>query len=359
MLIEGQMITIRINNKNQGHFQSLGYDVKFGDIILVPPEHLKRSSPAIVKVKCDIPGCDNVMEKSYSTYLLQHTYDMDVCVQHRKEKAKLTNIEKYGTEWGFQNEKVQKKIEATNIKKYGCKNPSSSEAIRIKVKQTNLQKYGVEFASKLDDTKEKMKRTNLERYGVEYFSQTNTFKTKYQSACMEKYGVKNAFAAEEIKEKIYQTNIDKYGFKSPMQNKDIKAKAMATLSNNGNVPTSTQQLSLYEIIKQKYPKTQLNYQLNSCILDIFVCIDDINIDVEYDGSYWHQDKQRDLKRDKFLQSQGFKTLRIRSGHLLPDEDELFSAIDYLTTTDHCFKEIILSDWKEVDKNESLFDSTAI
>lgn len=230
MLIEGQMITIRINNKNQGHFQSLGYDVKFGDIILVPPEHLKRSSPAIVKVRCDIPECDNVMEKSYSTYLLQHTYDMDVCVQHRKEKAKLTNIEKYGTEWGFQNEKVQKKIEATNIKKYGCKNPSSAEAIRIKVKQTNLQKYGVEFVSKL---------------------------------------------------------------------------------------------------------------------------------VEYDGSYWHQDKQRDLKRDKFLQSQGFKALRIRSGHLLPDEDELFSAIDYLTTTDHCFKEIILSDWKEVDKNESLFDSTAI
>ena len=113
------------------------------------------------------------------------------------------------------------------------------------------------------------------------------------------------------------------------------------------------------MIKNKYPDAILNYPFSSLSLDIFVEINNVKIDVEYDGWFFHQDKQKDIKRDKYLQSQGFKTLRIRSGHLLPTEQELFDAIDYLVNTEHHFKEIILSDWKEVDKYESLFDSAAV
>ena len=98
---------------------------------------------------------------------------------------------------------------------------------------------------------------------------------------------------------------------------------------------------------------------SQCSLDIFIEVNGVKIDIEYDGSYWHQNQQKDIKRDKFLQSHGFKTLRVRSGHLLPNEQELFDAIDYLVSTEHHFKEIVLSDWKKVDKYESLFDSAAI
>ena len=45
-------------------------------------------------------------------------------------------------------------------------------------------------------------------------------------------------------------------------------------------------------------------------------------------------------------SKNIKILRIRSGELLPTEQELFEAIDYLVSTEHKFKAIILSDWKE-------------
>ena len=109
------------------------------------------------------------------------------------------------------------------------------------------------------------------------------------------------------------------------------------------------------MIQKKYPDAVLNYPFSTCFLDIFVCIDDIKIDIEYDCKFFHN-KQRDIKRDKYLQSQGFKTLRIRSGHLLPTEKELFNAIDYLVDTDHIFKEIILSDWKGDDKDELLSNS---
>lgn len=40
-----------------------------------------------------------------------------------------------------------------------------------------------------------------------------------------------------------------------------------------------------------------------------------------------------------------------SGHLLPTEQELFDAIDYLVNTEHHFKEIILSDWKGKEEEE--------
>ena len=126
---------------------------------------------------------------------------------------------------------------------------------------------------------------------------------------------------------------------------------MATLANNGNVPTSSQQLELYNIIKRRYPSAELNYPFSTCSLDVFIEIDDTKIDCEYDSWYFHKDQQHDIKRDKFLQSYGFKTLRVRSGHLLPTEQELFDAIDYLVNTEHRFKEIILSDWKEKEVEE--------
>lgn len=279
MLVPGQLIQIRINNKNQQHFKELGYDVSYGDTIIVPPEHLTKCSRAIVKVQCDIDSCDSIIDKYYYAYLAQHTYCMDVCKEHKGEKTKITNLKKYGTEWGFQNEEIKRKIECTNIEKYGYENPSSSQKIRDKVKQTCLERYGVEHNSQV---------------------------------------------------------------------KEFREKAMKTLAENCSIPTSSQQIKLYEVIKSKYPDAALNYPFSTCSLDIFVCVNDIKIDVEYDGSYWHQDKQKDIKRDKFLQSQGLKTLRICSGHMLPTEQELFEAIDYLVNTEHHFKEIILSDWKEGD-----------
>lgn len=280
MLVPEQLIQVRINNKNQQHFKELGYDVSYGDTIIVPPEHLTKYSRAIVKVRCDIDGCNSIMDKYYYAYSEQHTYCLDVCKEHKGEKTKITNLIKYGTEWGFQNEEIKRKIEHTNIEKYGCENPSSAKKIRDKVKQTCL-----------------------ERYGVEHNSQVREFREK----------------------------------------------AVRTLAENSSVPTSSQQIKLYKIIKNKYPDAELNYPFSTCSLDIFVCVNSIKIDVEYDGGYWHQDKQKDIKRDKFLQSQGFKTLRIRSGHKVPTEEELFDAIDYLVNTEHNFKEIILSDWKEGDE----------
>ena len=274
-------------------------------------------------------GVDNPMKdttiknKLKETFIENYGVDNPQKYKEIREKTTQTCIEKYGTKLASQNQDVKKKVQQVCIEKYGYDNPMKNTEIQNKLKETMLEKYGVENPFSSNQVKEKIKQTMLEKYNVEHYSQSLEFKEKYK-----------------------QTSLERYGVQHPFQNDEIKNKATQTLCGNGKQRTSSQQLQLYEIIKRKYSNAELNYPFGSCSLDIFICINNINLDIEYDGWYWHQNKQVDLKRDKFLQSQGFKTLRIKSGTLLPTEEELFGSIDYLVNTEHHFKEIILSDWKE-------------
>lgn len=176
-------------------------------------------------------------------------------------------------------------------------------------------------------------------------------KIKYKMTILDKYGVDNVFKSIEIKEKIKQTMLDKYGYEHVTQVPIIKEKIQKTFQMNNTTKTSSQQKRIYEIIKNKYENVVLNHPYNPFYLDVFLCENNVKIDIEYDSWYFHQDKQRDIKRDKFLQSKGFKTLRIRSGHLLPQEQDLFDAIECLLNTNDHFKELILDDWKEKEEEE--------
>lgn len=126
----------------------------------------------------------------------------------------------------------------------------------------------------------------------------------------------------------------------------LRSKIFETMYKNGTVPTSTQQTDVYNIIKKRYSNVELNYPFNKFSLDIFLLYNNIKIDIEYDGWYWHQDSQRDRRRDEYLKSQGFKIFRIRSGKKLPTEEQLFETIDKLINTDRKYTEIKLDDWKE-------------
>lgn len=303
MLIENQLIEIQINNKNLKYYNSLGYNTAIGETILVPIEHLTKGSHAIVDLVCDV--CGKPLKKPYYCYLDQHTHNMDVCRACKNKKTELTNLEKYGVGCVFQSEQIKGKIKETNLEKYGVENPFASDMVKNKIKNFYLNNYG-----------------------VEYNSQTDDFLTKTKQTCLKRYGVEN-----------------------PQQNPKIKEKATQTMLQNGMVKTSQQQLQIYEMIKEKYPNAELNYPFSYCILDIFLCINNVKIDVEYDGWFWHQDQLSDLKRDKFLRSKDFKVIRVRSGHLIPTEKELFDTIDYLVNTEHSFKEIMLSDWKTIDQTQ--------
>ena len=62
---------------------------------------------------------------------------------------------------------------------------------------------------------------------------------------------------------------------------------------------------------------------------------------------WHQNQQKDRRRDEFSKSQGWKILRIKSGILLPTLEQLKYSIEKLINSSRTFTSIILNDWKIV------------
>ena len=391
-MVEDQMIQVKITASNIKYYKNLGYDIKLGSIIKIPYQCLSNGSHLKIKVICDY--CKEEILKDYCNYLNEikkNIINKDCCkkchpkknkeimlikygvenplqVEEFKNKVIKTNLEKYGVGNSFQREEIKEKIRKHNLIKYGVENILQSEEFKEKVKQTNIERYGVEYYSQTDESKEKIRKTNLEKYGVEYYSQTDEAKEKLTKTNIEKYGVENPFQSEEIKEKIKKhnlikygveyytqtnehkekikkTNLEKYGYEYGVQSPIIQEKINNSLKKYDNVLTSSQQIAIFETLSNYYTNIFLNYVYSRCILDTALFINDIKIDIEYDGWYWHN-KIKDRIRDEFLKSEGWKILRIKSGHKLPSESELLEGILKLINTDRKFTQIILDDWKD-------------
>jgi hypothetical protein len=139
-----------------------------------------------------------------------------------QEKAKLTNLERYGTPYASQNKDIAKKISETKL----------TEESKNKTISTNLEKYGVENTFQSDEVKEKIKETIKEKYGVEHPLQSEEIKDKFKKTCIEKYGHDNPFKNEDVQNKRIATNIEKYGYASPQQNQEVKKNTVLSFNES-------------------------------------------------------------------------------------------------------------------------------
>lgn len=358
MLLSKKVIGIW-NVKNRKYYESKGYSfTKYRDEFEINIDDLSPSSKFIVNVKCDY--CGNEITKSYQTYRKQHS-DVygDACqkcqpkkmaarfqkeygvsnpsqLQENISKIKQHFIDEYGVENPCQLSWVQDKINSTCQERYGANTPFESPTIRAKAQESLFKNLGVlnPFASK--EIQEKIKETNKEKYGYEHPASSPIIQDKTKETNRIRFGQDYYTQTNEYKLRVKQTNLERFGCEYPMQNPEIKAKAIQTLDKNGTCKTSLQQKQLYNLLEKIYGKCLLNYPVDSCFLDCYVEIGDIKIDVEFDGRYWHQDKQRDRKRDEFLKSKGYKILRIVSDRKLPKEKAIIEAINNLVHTSNKF-----------------------
>lgn len=81
------------------------------------------------------------------------------------EKARSTNLSKYGVEYAVQNHEVKERLYQSFIKKYGGY-PLQNKEIYNKLQQTLIQKYGVDHIFKLDKIKQQIIQTNIQKYGT-------------------------------------------------------------------------------------------------------------------------------------------------------------------------------------------------
>ena len=142
----------------------------------------------------------------------------------RLQKAKSTNLERYGVENVFQNENIKQKIKQSCLSKYGTDNYTKTDECKQKRKNTTLKKYGVENVFQNNEIKEKIKQKNQLKYGVENYSFTSEYKEKVKKTCLERYGVENYAKLSECKQKAEDTNLKKYGYPYHMQAPDYRSR---------------------------------------------------------------------------------------------------------------------------------------
>jgi hypothetical protein len=175
-----------------------------------------------------------IREKAKKTNIERYGVENPFQNKEIKEKIKKTNIERYGVEHALQSVEIKEKMKKTNIKKYGSENSFQVEEFKEKGRNTCIEKYGVDNAMKLNETVNKVKYTNLERYGVEHARQSVEINDKMKKHNVEKYGVEHVLQVKEFKEKGRQTQLKLYGVDNPMKRNDVKEKAKKTnLANCG------------------------------------------------------------------------------------------------------------------------------
>ncbi|MGL4449772.1 MAG: DUF7487 domain-containing protein [Sarcina sp.] len=337
MLVKNQKAIVKWNGNTKQHYIEKGYKfTKTGEEFEVNVEDLTSGNHTKVKVVCDY--CGDEVEKDYSSYLNKHDEKFgDACSKCNYLKQKAISVYKHGVENPSQRSEVQSKRMNTFIERYGVENPSQIEEVKAKKEETFINKYGVTSPMKSKEVQEKTKQTCLERYGVEYVTQTAEMKEKTKQTCLERYGVDNPSKSPEIKEKIVKTWIEKYGVENIMELDEFREKILQSFVKNGNCPTSSMQIKVSETLKEIYGKENVedNVAFGRCLLDMVLLKDGFKINVEYDGWFWHKNREnQDNRRNFYLLKNGFKILRIRSNCELPTKDKIIEAIDYLVKGNH-------------------------
>lgn len=164
---------------------------------------------------------------------------------------------------------------------------------------------------------------------------------KISETCEAKYGTSSPFSTEFIQEKAQKTFQDKYGVEYPLKSKDFQEKTFVSRIGNETIPISKPQKKLGALLLKTFGNCVMNKPCGRCALDCVIVVDGVQIDIEYDGVHWHQDKNKDRMRDEFVKSQGYRVFRIEASHKIPSEQQLREAIDYLVKGNHSFTKIKL------------------
>ena len=367
-MVINEYVEVTGNPKNYKRYIELGYDIKINEKILIKEKDLSNSSTIIVERKCDC--CGEIFSGPYRKVISsKNAYGGDYCSKCKKENKFIKDIkikkqsESYkkrtGYEFSFLNPEIREKNKKYLLENYNVENVMQIDSVKKKVKETMLKKYGVENASQNDDIKQKKIETCLKNFGTEYPAQNKQVLKKRKETCLKKYGVSFPSQKEEVKEKRKETCLQKYGVEYPTQNKDIvlktkntnikkygvthpmknleiKEKMMSSFQKNGEIKTSSQQEACFNILKKEGYDVKLNFLIDGFALDILLEKDGQKIDIEYDGNYWHQDKNKDRRRDEVIKSKGFKIFRIKSDRSVPTIEQLKENIDLLINNNRTF-----------------------
>lgn len=322
-----------------------------------------RKRTNIERFGCENPFASNEIKEKIKKRNLE-IYGVEN-VNHLKDvrdKITATKKEKYGEHLECVVENQKKSF----VKKYGVDNPQKVKDIQEKTKRTNLRKYGVPCTLEAESVKEKCRESMLKKYGVDSPLKNENLKRKQVKTNLERFGVENAFQNESIRNKYKITMISRYGVDSPLgiecvreavkvgkiksdRNKALEKCKTANVTlledyhgvfdehgkyvmynvkcnNCGNIfryklsvppycricnPISIGQSDVYNYVKSIY-SGNVEYDNRSVLggKEIDIYLPDLRFGIEYDGSYWHNDKHTDYEKLNMAKEKGVNIIFI-------------------------------------------------
>lgn len=111
-------------------------------------------------------------------------------------------------------------------------------------------------------------------------------------------------------------------------NREKMLNGQASYMNSFIQNPSKPQIELYKRVKNIYQNSILNYPLIELNYSLDVAIPDLKIWFESDGTYWHQDKEKDLERQRKIEKLGWKCIRYKSNNVkeVPSNDQIIKDI---------------------------------
>jgi hypothetical protein len=259
-------LEITLNPANMKHFSNLGYkNLKPKNKLIIPVEHLNSGSHSIIKVKCDVCGCEK--DLMYRFYLKSVKKFGFYCCSSKCGQVKLEN----GVVNYSQTNEYKEKFKKTCMSKYGFNNPSQIEKFKDKRKQTMLDRHGVEYYVLSDDFSAKSEKTSIKNYGTAHPMMSEKMKE-----IKKKYYISKGFNIttdefELYKNKVYLlTKKIKNVFLLSWDGKDFydgeNIKDNFNLPyHHKNYPTIDHKTSIFEGFKNNTPIEQIADISNLCL----------------------------------------------------------------------------------------------
>lgn len=222
----------------------------------------------------------------------------------------------------FLSDSTKQKAKETNVKRWGHECPQKSEAIRKKISDSKKDK---EFQIRF-------KKTMQERHGVDNPAQMPDYAQKVKNTSLAKYKKDHFNLDPAIKSKRESTNIEKYGCLFPTQNESVKKKIKESWNNLVNqddekyfmfnfVSTST---DLWIDLKDGMSLSEISekFKVDRIALNKVLLSKDFKDRYQSVYSYPKHQKQQELY--KYLRSIGIDDLVMNENSIISLELDLYS-----------------------------------
>ena len=214
-----------------------------------------------------------------------------------KDKKIDTCMKNFGVEYPQQSNEVFQKGKDTKLKLYGDENYTNIEKAKI----TNLEKYGVEFPAMNSIIQEKMVKSSKNYYKAKILNSYNNI-ISYNSDSYE-------FPCDCGKEHTFQINY------KLMWTRSTSNTILCTICNPISKNISGLEIELKNFISDNYSGNILisNKKIISPLeLDIY--IPDLKLAFEFNGLYWHSEVNKEnnyhLNKTELCEQQGIQLIHI-------------------------------------------------